>query len=66
MDVNTIVTIIGSLGFPIFACIALGWYVKYSIDKYDARLNDLAEEQKNVTIALNNNTEAIKQLCAKL
>ena len=66
MDINQVVTIISSVGFPIFACVALGWFVKYTLDKYDTRLNELAEEQKNVTIALNNNTKAIEQLCSKL
>lgn len=66
MDPNTIVALISSVGFPIVACVALAWFVKYTLDKYDSRLNELAEEQKNVTIALNNNTKAIEQLCRKL
>lgn len=27
MDVQTIQTFIGSFGFPIFMCIAMGWYI---------------------------------------
>lgn len=66
MDTNTIITIISSVGFPIFACIAMGFFVYKTMDKYDARLDALAEEQKNVVIALNNNTKAIEQLVNKL
>jgi hypothetical protein len=27
MDMNTVVTLIGTLGFPIVACIVMGWFI---------------------------------------
>lgn len=27
MDVQTVQTLVGSFGFPIFMCLAMGWYI---------------------------------------
>lgn len=70
MDVNSLTTLIGSVGFPIVACIAMGWYVKYQMDKYDKQIKDMSDEHRNemkeVTTALNNNTMAIEKLCERI
>lgn len=70
MDVNALTTLIGSVGFPIVACIAMGWYVKYQMDKYDKQIKDMSDEHRNemkeVTTALNNNTMAIEKLCERI
>lgn len=70
MAVNDIVSIITSVGFPIFACLALGWYVKYQTDSNKADMKELREshesEIQKVTEALNNNTLALQKLCDKL
>lgn len=62
-------TIISSLGFPIGACIAMGWFVKYQTDNYRKEVNDMRKEHKQeidkVTEALNNNTLVIQKLCDK-
>ncbi len=59
MDLQAITTLIGSLGFPIAACIAC-----FSM------LNKEREEHKNemakVTEAINNNTLALEALKGKL
>lgn len=59
MDIQAITTLIGSLGFPIAACIAC-----FSM------LNKEREEHKNemakVTEAINNNTLALEALKGKL
>lgn len=59
MDIQAITTLIGSLGFPIAACIAM-----FSM------LNKEREEHKNemakVTEAINNNTLALEALKGKL
>lgn len=52
MDANTVTQIVGSLGFPIAACIGLFWY--------------LVKVQTQNTEALNNNTLAITKLVEKL
>jgi len=70
MDFNTLITAIGSLGFPIVACLALGWYVKYQTDNNNKQIAEMQKEHKDeigkVTEALQNNTLALQRLCDKL
>lgn len=70
MDTNAIVTLIGSLGFPIVACLGMAWYVKYQMDNYSKQVKELRDEHNKeidkVTEALNNNTLAIQRLCDKM
>ena len=59
MDFSGIAQLIGSLGFPIAACI----YLFYSMEKErDAH----KEEMKKITEALNNNTLVMQQLIDSL
>lgn len=62
--------LISTIGFPIVACLGLGWYVKYQTDNYKTQVDELStrhnEEMKEVTTALNNNTLAIQRLCDSL
>jgi len=66
MNVNDIVTIITTVGFPIVACGGMAWYVKYITDKNREEMNaeraQHNEEMVKVTEALNNNTLAIQKL----
>lgn len=70
MDASTVIQIIGSYGFPIVACCAMAWYVKYTTDKNREEIRIISEQHKTemaeVTTALNNNTLAIQKLCDKL
>ena len=70
MNINDIMTLITSVGFPIVMCGAMGWYLKYISDKHSSEVLQLNtqhnEEMKQVTEALNNNTLAIQKLCDKL
>ena len=70
MDVNAIIQLVGSLGFPIVACIGLGWYVKYQTDLNHKEVSEMRKEHQDeinkVTEALNNNTLALQKLCDKL
>lgn len=67
---NDIVTMITTVGFPIVACLFMGWYVKYQTDNYRSEVNDMQKEHKDeiqkVTEALNNNTLALQRLCDKM
>lgn len=67
---ETVAQLIGTFGFPISACIIMGWYVKYMSDKHSKELSDLnqrhGEELKQITEAVNNNTQALVRLCEKL
>ena len=57
---------IGQYAFPVVACCAMGYYVKYSTDENNKRLDNLnaqhKEEMSQVTQALNNNTLALQHL----
>lgn len=70
MDANVIITMIGSLGFPIVACIGLGWYVKYQTDNNNKEVSEMRKEHQEeiskVTEALNNNTLALQKLCDRI
>lgn len=59
MDVQTITTLISSVGFPIFACVACGWYIKEK-DK------DHKDEMDKLSTAINNNTLVIQKLLDKM
>lgn len=62
---NDIVQMITTLGFPIVSCIFLGWYVKYSIDKYTnmiATLNN--EHRQDITKMSENHSKEINDLNA--
>ena len=67
---NDIVTMITSVGFPIVACLFMGWYVKYQTDNYRSEVKDMQKEHKDeiqkVTEALNNNTLALQKLCDRM
>lgn len=70
MDANAVLTLIGSYGFPIVACIGMAWYVKYQMDAYAKQLKEIRDEHnkeiEKVTEALNNNTLAIQKLCDRM
>lgn len=55
MDYQTISQLIGTLGFPIFACIAIYYQMIQQDKKHE-------EEMKSVREALERNTQAILEL----
>ena len=59
MDINTVVQIIGSLGFPIAACIAC-------FSMLNKEREDRIAEMKEFTKAIDNNTRALEALKGKL
>lgn len=67
---NEIATLISTVGFPIAACIGMGWFVKYQTDNNNKTMADLRQEQaeQNTTMlkAINNNTKALQELIDKL
>lgn len=70
MDANTLITLIGSLGFPIVACIGMAWFFSKANDNYR---NDIKEsnqlhkqEMDTMTEAINNNTLVLNRLIDKL
>lgn len=67
MNMSDLATVISSVGFPIVACIGLGWYVKYMTDNNSKEVSEMRKEHQEeiskVTEALNNNTLALQRLC---
>lgn len=63
---ENILTLTGQYAFPIVACVAMGWYVKYIQDNHRKDIQELSEnhreEMNKVTSALNNNTLALQKL----
>ena len=59
MDVNSLIQLVGSLGFPIVACGAMFWRMVKSDEQHK-------EEMNKVTESLNNNTMALVKLTEKL
>ena len=66
MDLQAITTFISTVGFPIAMTAAMAYFVKYTIDQNNARIDKMNEqhqtEMDRVTEALNNNTLAIQHL----
>lgn len=59
MDANTIIQVVGTLGFPIVMCGALFWRQVESDKQHK-------EEMEKISEALNNNTIAITKLTDKI
>jgi len=59
MDIQAITTLIGSLGFPIAACIAM-------FSMLNKERDQRIQEMEKFTEAINNNTLALKALEGKL
>lgn len=67
---NEVITAITTVGFPIVACLLVGWYVKKQTDNYRTDIATMQQEHKDeiykLTEVLQNNTLAIQKLCDKL
>ena len=70
MDMNVVMQMVATLGFPIVACIAMGWFVYDNTKKHRDEVSKLNEQHKEemsqVTTALNNNTLALQRPCDKM
>lgn len=65
-----IISIVSNLGFPIAACIGLGWFCKYMIDqsnRHIERMFEMYDKANNDNRqAIEACTKAIDRLCDKL
>lgn len=48
MDVNDIITLISSLGFPIVACVGMFYLYNRTLKDFTSTLNDIASEIKEL------------------
>ena len=66
MDVQAITTLVSCVGFPVVACGAMAWYVRYITDQNNRQIEKLTESHKSemseVTEAIHNNTVALQKL----
>ena len=58
-DINEIMQMITTVGFPIVMCLLLMWYTKDALEKHK-------EESEKFTTALHENTLVLQRLCDKL
>lgn len=70
MDINMIIQAISSIGFPITACIVIGWYFAKVNDNYRNDIKELSsnhkEEIKELSSVIQSNTLVIQKLCDSL
>lgn len=70
MDVASITQLITAVGFPVVACILMGYYIKAQTDNYRQDVSALQMQHKEeilkVTEAVNNNTIALTKLADAL
>lgn len=59
MDVNTAVTMISSVGFPIVACFYMAWNGQRESERHQAEMEKFSD-------AINNNTLVMTKLCERL
>ena len=67
---NEWVQIISSLGFPIVACVACGFFIKFMFETFLKQIEGIRDEHKEevekMTSAINNNTIVIQKLVDKI
>ena len=70
MDIASITQLITAVGFPVVACVLMGYYIKTQTDNYRSDVLDLQRQHKEeiskVTEAVNNNTLALTKLADAL
>lgn len=59
MDANSIKALIDTMGFPIFICLVLLWFIKNTLNKHSELMIEI---QKSLAA----NTESIRMLIEKL
>lgn len=66
MDANIITQIIATVGFPIAACIGMGFFIKYITDKFLGAVADMNDKHDKEIAAvkevLSANTTAIEKM----
>ena len=65
MDVNTVQTLITSLGFPIVCVIALGWFIYKAFEKFTAQAEKREEKLYTVITQAQETNERLSQTNAE-
>lgn len=63
---DTLLSILGNYVFPIVACCAMAYFVKYMYDQTNSRVDKLNEQHKNevdtLSEVIKNNTVALEKM----
>lgn len=59
MDIETMTTLISTVGFPIFVCLVLFWFIKTYLDKFITTLGDFSNN-------IEQNSKSLERLADKL
>ena len=65
MDVNTIQTLVTSLGFPICVCIALGWFIYKAFEKFTSQAEKREEKLYTVVAQAQETNERLSKTNAE-
>ena len=65
MDINTVQTLITSLGFPICVCIALSWFIYKAFEKFTAQAEKREEKLYTVIAQAQETNERLTQTNAE-
>ena len=65
MDVNTIQTLVTSLGFPIVCVMALGWFIYKAFEKFTAQSEKREEKLYTVTAQAQETNERLSNTNAE-
>ena len=65
MDVNTIQTLVTSLGFPICVCIALGWFIYKAFEKFTSQAEKREEKLYTVVAQAQETNERLSNTNAE-
>lgn len=64
--IDTLLTILGNYVFPIVACCAMAFFVKYMYDQTNGRIDKLNDQHKNevdnLSEVIKNNTIALEKM----
>lgn len=70
MDFNMLITLVGSLGFPIVACIFIAIFFSRTQDNYRADIKEMQMTHKTetdkMTEAINNNNMLLQRILDRL
>lgn len=63
---NDLVNVISTIGFPIFSFLLCGYALKYVYDKERKSLDETIKKLGDLTLAVEHNSEAIRDLADKM
>lgn len=62
MDIELITNLISTVGFPIFVCLVLFWFIKTYLDKFITTLGEFSTNLDKNTTSLNRLSEKLEEI----